>query len=127
MLLGLTSLPATRRLSDQGCWGICPEGGELWVEKLGSEGAGEGFYGFALLRGQLGQFGLGAGQFGGADGFGVLLEGQDGGDGVAGLETLLVLGHLFGDDVLGGLRFPAAVGEGWPELLAGGRRCRRRS
>ena len=52
------------------------------------------------------------------DGFGVLLEGEDGGDGVAGLEALLILGYLFGDDVFGGLRFPAAVGEvGLGDLL----------
>ena len=30
------------------------ECGELRVEELGGEGAGEGFYGFALLWGQLG-------------------------------------------------------------------------
>ena len=37
------------------------------MEKLGGEGAGESFDGFALLRGKVGKLGLGAGKFGFAD------------------------------------------------------------
>ncbi len=54
------------------------------MEEFGGEGAGEGFDGFSLPGGELGQFRLGAGELGGADGLGVLLQGKDGGDGVAG-------------------------------------------
>ncbi len=67
------------------------EGDELGVEELGGEGAGEGFDGGVLLGGEVGEAFCGAGELGFADGFGVLLEGEDGGDGVAGLEALLVL------------------------------------
>ncbi len=93
----------------------------MGVEELGGEGAGEGFYGFALLWGQLGEAFGGAGQFGFADGFGILLEGEDGRDGVAGLETFVVFVHFLADDGLGGLRFAAAVGE------VGGATCWRSS
>ena len=48
----------------------------------------------------------------------MLLEGLDGGDGVAGLETLVVFVDFPADDGLGGLGFAAAVGEvGCGDLL----------
>ena len=53
----------------------------------------------------------GAGEFGLADALGVLLQGEDGGDGVADVEALLVLVDLFGDDGLGLFGLAAAVGE----------------
>ena len=37
------------------------EGGKLRMEEFRGEGAGKGFDGFALLRGEVGQFGLGSG------------------------------------------------------------------
>ncbi len=40
---------------------LATESDELGVEELGGEGAGKGFYDLALLRGELGQFGVGAG------------------------------------------------------------------
>ncbi len=88
------------------------------MEELGSERAGEGFDGFALLGGEGGETFGGAGEFGLADGLGVLLEGEDGGDVVAGLEALLVFVYFPADDRLGGLGFAAAVGEvGGGDLL----------
>ena len=54
---------------------------------------------------------MGAGEFGFADGFGLLLEGLDGGAGVAGLEALVVFLHFPADDGFGCGGFTAAVGE----------------
>ena len=57
-------------------------------------------------------------QFGEAKLFGLLLESPDGGDGVAGLETLVVLVDFPANDGLCGLSFTAAVGEvGGGDLL----------
>ena len=81
------------------------------MEEFGGEGAGEGFNGFALGWGEIGEPFGGAGQLGFADGLGVLLEDEDGGDCIAGLETLLVLGYFLGDDVLGCSGLAAAIGE----------------
>ncbi len=90
------------------------------MEELGGERASEGFDGRLLGWGEAGggEFGECAGEFGLADLLGGLLEGEDGGDSISGLETLLVPGYFFGDDVFGRLRFPAAVGEvGLGDLL----------
>jgi len=88
------------------------------VEELGGEAASEGFDGFELLWSERGKTFCGAGQFGFADGFGLLLEGFDGRDGVAGLEALLVLVHFPADDCFCGGGFAAAVGEiGGGDLL----------
>ena len=103
-------------------FGFFAEGGELGVEELGGEGAGEGFDG-GLLGGSEGcagggEAGGGAFEFGLADGFGGLLQGDDDGDGVAGLQALVVELDLAGDDGFGGGGFSAAVGEvGGGDLL----------
>ena len=51
---------------DTGLFGVCgaggvAEGGELGVEEFGGEGSGERVDGFALLRGEADELGLGAG------------------------------------------------------------------
>jgi hypothetical protein len=70
------------------------------------------------LRSEAGKFRLGAGEFGFADSFGLLLEGLDGGDGVARLEAFVVLLYFPADDVFGRGGFAAAVGEvGGGDLL----------
>ena len=88
------------------------------MEEFGGEAAGEGLDGFALFGREIGEFGLRAGEFGLAELFGVLLEGLDGGDGVAGLEALVVLVDFPADDGFGGVGFAAAIGEvGGGDLL----------
>ncbi len=87
------------------------EGGELGVEELGGEGAGEGFDGFALVWGQGCELRFELREFGLADLFGGLLEGLDGGYGVERLEALMVADYFSRDDLLGGGGFAAAVGE----------------
>ena len=73
------------------------EGGELGVEELGGEGAGEGFDGFALLRASARRVWLAVrASSAWRRASALLLERDDGGDGVAGLETLLVLVDLGG-------------------------------
>jgi len=96
-------------------FGFFAEGGELGVEELGGEGAGEGFEG-GLLGGSEGgagggETGVDALQLGLADGLGGLLQGDDGGYGVARLQALLVELDLAGDDGFCGGGFAAAVGE----------------
>ena len=54
---------------------------------------------------------IGALEFGFADGLGVLLESEDSGHGVAGLEALLVLVDFPADDGFGSGGFAAAIGE----------------
>ena len=94
------------------------KGGELWVEEFGGEASRERLDGFALLWGEAGEALGGAGQLGFADGFSVLLEGEDGGDGVARLKAFLVLVYFPADDGFGGGGFAAAIGEvGCGDLL----------
>lgn len=81
------------------------------MEEFGGEGAGEGFDGGLLGGGEVGELLCRAGEFSLADGFGVLLQGEDGGDVVAALEALLVFSDLVGDDDLGGGGFAAAIGK----------------
>lgn len=83
----------------------------MGVEEFGGERAGEGFYGFALLGGEVGEAFGGAGEFGLTDGFGALLEGEDGRNGVAGLKALVVFVDFPTDDGFGGFGLAAAVGE----------------
>ena len=83
---------------------------KLGVEELGGEGAGEGFYGGGLLRGEGGEELGGAVEFGLADLFGLLLQRLDGWDGVERLEALVVANHLGGDDGFCLGSFPAARG-----------------
>ena len=88
------------------------------MEEFGGEGAGECVDGGLLLGGEVSEAFGGAGEFGLANSFCTLLEGEDGGDGVAGDEALLVFGYLVGDDVLGGFGLAATVGEmGGGDLL----------
>ena len=63
----------------------------MGVEEFSGEGAGEGVDRGLLLGGEIGEALGGAGEFGLAEGFGVLLQGDDGGDGFAGLQVLAVL------------------------------------
>ena len=103
-------------------FGFFAEGGELGVEELGGEGAGEGFDG-GLLRGSEGcagggEAGGGAFELGLADGFGGVLQGDDGGDCVARVDALEVELDLAADDGFGGGGLSAAVGEvGGGDLL----------
>src|SRR5271170_593920 len=91
-------------MSAQGAFllfGLFAEGGELRVEELGGEGAGEGFDGGLLGGGEwrgCGNLREGAGEFGFADRLGGLLKGLDGGDGYEGFEALLVELHFPADD-----------------------------
>ncbi len=94
----------------------------MGVEELGGEGAGESFDGGLLGGGEScsggGKAGVDAFELGLADGFGGLLQSDDGGDGVARLQALLVEFDLAGDDGLGGGGLSAAVGEvGGGDLL----------
>ena len=81
------------------------------MQEFRCEGACERFDGFALLRGERCEAFGGAGQFGFADGLGVLLERKNGWDGVAGLEALLVFFDFVADDGLGCGGFATAVGK----------------
>ena len=101
---------------------VIAQGGELGVEELGGEGSGEGFEGGLLGGGEGcaggGEARGGAFQFGLADGFSGLLQGDDGGDGVAGLLALKVELDLAADDGFGGGGLATAVGEvGGGDLL----------
>ena len=88
------------------------------MQELGGQGSGQGFYGFALLRGKIREFRLRTRQFGHAELFGLLLEGFDGGNSVAGLEALVVFVHFSADDSLGCRSFAAAIGQiGSSDLL----------
>jgi len=103
-------------------FGFFAEGGELGVEELGGEGAGEGFDGGELGWSEGcaggGEAAGGAFELGLADGFGGLLQGDDGGDGVARIHALEVELDLAGDDGFGGGGLSAAVGEvGGGDLL----------
>jgi len=94
------------------------EGGELGVEELGGEGAGECFDGVALLGGEAGEFGLGSGQLGLAELLGVLLERLDGGNGIKGLESLVISVDFPTDDDFGCGGFAGAIGKvGGGDLL----------
>ncbi len=105
------------------CLGVALLGGladasKGMVQELCRERAGEGFDGFALGGSESGQLGLGAAEFGLADGFGVLLKRLNGGNRVESLETLEVLVYFAGDDGFGGFGLAAAVGEvGLSDLL----------
>ena len=72
-------------------FGLFAEGGELGVEELGGEGSGEGFDGGVLGGSEGGtgggEAGVDAFELGLAEGFGGVLQGDDGGDGVAGLQA----------------------------------------
>ena len=85
------------------------------MEELGGQRAGEGVDG-GLLGGSEGgagggEAGTGAFELGLADGLGGVLQGDDGGDGVAGLLALEVELDFAGDDGFGGGGLSAAVGE----------------
>ena len=103
-------------------FGFFAEGGELGVEELGGQRAGEGVDS-GLLGGSKGGAGGGeadggAFELGLADGLGGLLQGDDGGDGVARLQALVVELDLAADDGFGGGGLSAAVGEvGGGDLL----------
>ena len=92
------------------------------MEELGGQRAGEGVDG-GLLGGSEGGAGGGeadggAFELGLADGLGGVLQGDDGGDGVARLQALKVELDLAADDLFGGGGLSAAVGEvGCGDLL----------
>jgi len=87
----------------------------LGVEQFGGEGAGERVYGVLLSWRErcaiCGQFGKDAGEFGLADGFGLLLEGNNGWDSFSRVQVLAVFFDFGGDDALGGSGFAATVGQ----------------
>ena len=92
------------------------------MEELGGQRAGEGFDGGELgwSKGCAGggETGVDALDLGLANGFGGLLQSDDGGDGVARLQALEVEFYLAGDDGFGGGGLAAAVGEvGGGDLL----------
>jgi hypothetical protein len=88
------------------------------MKQLGGQRAGQRVDDFALLRSKGCKALGGASEFGFADGFGALLQGQDGGNSITGLDALVVLLDFPADDGFGGFSFTAAIGEiGGSDLL----------
>ena len=91
--------------------GAAAHAGHGGVQELVHHGFGEGFYGGDLLRCKRGELGAGAVEFGEAELFGVLLQGEDARDGVEGLQAGGEAVDFVSDDALGGGGFFSAGGE----------------